>query len=146
MATLADKVTKQPERAHVVEDCVSLIDSEVSKKSGLTGLAIKGAYKTVKALRPGFIAGVVDALLDEWIAELESFYTAFLAKGAGTFEAHLTGQRSQVAEALLKVTDGRAARTKHTTAKKLYDRLRSSAKNQVEESVPPLAVVMEKYL
>ncbi|GMV38384.1 MAG: hypothetical protein AMXMBFR64_01000 [Myxococcales bacterium] len=144
MATLADKVTKQPERARVIDDCVALIDSEVAKKGGLSGLAIKGAYKTVKALKPGFIAGVVDALLDEWIAKLEPFYASWAA--AGTFEAHLSRQRGPVAEALLEVTDARASRTKHTTAKKLYEKLRPSAKAQVEESVPALAGVMQKYV
>lgn len=145
MATLAEKVTKEPQRPRVVEDCVGLIDSEVSKKGGLTGMAIKAAYKTVKAIKPGFIGNVVDALLDEWIAELEPFYTGWLGAG-GTFEAYVAGRRGPVAEALLKVTDGRAVRTKHTTAKKLYDKLRPSAKAQVEESVPALAAVMQRYL
>lgn len=145
MAGLADKVTKQPERARVIDDCVALIDSEVAKKGGLSGLAIKGAYKTVKALKPGFIAGVVDALLDEWIAKLEPFYGSWSAD-AGTFDAHLSRQRGPVAEALLEVTDARAARTKHTTAKKLYEKLRPSAKAQVEESVPALAAVMQRYV
>ena len=145
MATLAEKVTQEPQRPRVVEDCVKLIDSEVSKKSGFTGLAIKAAYGTVKAIKPGFIAGVVDALLDEWIAELEPFYAGW-TQGGGTFEAYVAARRAPVAEALLKVTDGRAVRTKHTTAKKLYDKLRPSAKSQVEDSVPALAAVMQRYL
>jgi hypothetical protein len=146
MATLADKVTKQPERAKVVEDCVHLIDAEVGKKKGLSGIAIKGAYGTVKAIKPGFVAGVVDALLDEWIAELEPFYAEYQQSPGGGFDTFLASRREKVAEALLHVTDGRAARTKHTTAKKLYDKLRGSAKSQVEESVPPLGALMQRYI
>jgi hypothetical protein len=51
-----------------------------------------------------------------------------------------------VAEDLLSVTDERAKNTSHTTAKKLYNRLRDSAKRNVVEAIPELSRTLEKYL
>lgn len=147
MATLGEQVTKEPVRAVVVKDCVGLVDSEVASKRGMGGLAVKGAYKTIKAIKPGFVTGVVDALLDEWIAELEPAYAEYVSQGSqGTFGAYISGRPTEIATALLRVTDGRAERTKHTTAKKLYYKLRGGAMTQVEESIPALGAVMDRHL
>ena len=51
MGSLFD-VTRDPaKRKAVVDDCCALIDAEVSDKGGLTGIAIKTAFATVKGVR-----------------------------------------------------------------------------------------------
>ena len=72
--TLVERIGVDPYRPKVVEDCVHLIDGQVKAKGGLSGMAIKGAYATVKAIKPGFVAGVIDALFDAWVAKLEPYY------------------------------------------------------------------------
>ena len=57
--SLAEKITKTPVRERVIVDCCALIDQEVSATSGLSGLAVKGAYKMVKAIKPRFVPEVV---------------------------------------------------------------------------------------
>ena len=47
---------------------------KVADKSGLTGLAIKGAYKVVQSVRPGFVRQVVDGLLDDFLSALDPIY------------------------------------------------------------------------
>jgi hypothetical protein len=51
-----------------------------------------------------------------------------------------------VAEDLLSVTDERAQKTTHTTAKKLYLRMRDSAKKNVVDAIPDLSRMIEKHL
>jgi hypothetical protein len=134
------------DRKTVVDDCARLVDAEVADKSGLGGMAIKGAYATVKAVKPGFIPDVIDAMLDEWLAKLEPHYQAWKERGSGAF-GDFIGQRSDdVAEDLLAVTDGRARVTRHKTVQKLYDKLRPSAKRHVSSAVPRMGAVLARHI
>ena len=64
MATLADVLLTDENRPRLVRACVTLIDAEVADKRGVSGLAIKAGFKTVKAVKPGIIPDVTDLLLD----------------------------------------------------------------------------------
>lgn len=146
LSTLAEYVAKSPVRERVVADCVALIDEEVKAKSGLSGVAVKGAYGTVKTIKPRFIPEVVDTLLDEWVAKLEPYYGKWRGGGKGSLAEFLTARSDDVAEDLLAVTDARAGRTKHKTASKLYNKMRPSAKRNVSSAVPKLGALMEKHI
>ncbi len=146
MSDLADKMTKPPIREKVVLDCCSLIEDEVHGKGGITGLAIKGAYSVVKAVKPSFVGEVVDAMLDEWVATLEPVYASWKVDGGGrSFVDYLNGRTGDVAEKLLYVTDSRAARAKTASVKKLYEKLRPTAKKHVESAVPRLAQLLQRH-
>ncbi|MBI4508108.1 MAG: hypothetical protein HY698_00635 [Deltaproteobacteria bacterium] len=139
-------MTKPPHRERVVGECCGLVDEEVKSKGGLTGIAVKGAYAMVKAIKPKFISEVVDGLLDEWVAKLEPFYGDWQASGKGKPLGDFLAARSgAVAEKLLEVTDARAGVTTHSSVKKMYEKLRPAAKKHVEEAVPRLGKVVEGY-
>lgn len=145
--TLASQLLDPAVRPRLADDCVRLLDAEVAGKRGISGLAIKGAYKTVKAIKPGFIPGVVDLLLGEWAVELQSDYATWIDGGArGGFGDALLARRRDVADRMLAVTDRRAAGTKHRTAKKLYDKLRPNALGQVVEAMPGIARTLDRYV
>ena len=74
MATLNELLTAPARRSRVVEDCVFLIEDEVKRKGGLSGLAIKAAFGAVKTVKPGFIAEAVDNLLDDFAKRLDPYY------------------------------------------------------------------------
>lgn len=147
MSTIAARLLDDAARPQVVKECCAIIDHQVSTKKGFSGIAIKGAYKTVKAIKPGFVPGVVDALLDEWVAKLAEFEVEHVASGGAVDSVpdFLVSQRVRVAEALISVTDSRAQTTKHKTAQKLYHRFRPSALTNVEEGVPELAALVTRY-
>jgi hypothetical protein len=145
--SLADYVAASPARERVVADCVALVDEEVKGKGGLSGVAVKGAYGTVKTIKPRFVPEVVDALLDDWVAKLEPYYEKWRSGGSvGTLAEFLTARSDDVAEDLLAVTDERSARSKHKTATKLYGKMRPSAKRNVSAAVPKLGGLMEKHI
>src|SRR5690606_30468556 len=104
---LAHKLTAEPARPRVIEDCVRLVDEEVGQKGGLSGAAIKTAYATVKKVKPRFVPEVIDGLLDDWVARLEPYYESW-SKGGGSFAAYLTARSDEVADDLLGVTDERS--------------------------------------
>ena len=144
--SLKERIGVDPIRPRVIAECVGLIDAQVKAKGGFSGLAIKAAYGTIKTIKRGFVKGVVDALLDDWLDQLQPYFERWTATGTGTFAEHLTSRSDDVAEALLSVTDGRAERTTHTTAKKTYLKMRPSAKKNVVEAIPDLGQLIERHM
>jgi hypothetical protein len=143
--TLAEKLTQAPNRARVIDACCNLVDAEVKSKGGLSGIAVKGAYGVVKAVKPRFIPEVVDAMLDEWVGKIEPFYDSWKKDATGRpFADYLDGRRDAAAEALLAVTDGRARVSKNGSVKKMYEKMRPSAKKHVEEALPRLGRLIEQ--
>jgi hypothetical protein len=144
MSNLTEALTGEANKSAVVEDCVALIDAEVADKGGLTGLAIKAGYKTVQGIKPGFVRNVVSDLLPDFAKALEPLYQEAKANGAKVRE-HFVGNTPRVADALLSVTDEKAKRAKSGLVKGTYDKLRGSAKKNVEAAVPRLAAMIEKH-
>jgi hypothetical protein len=143
---LKERLGTEPVRSQVVTECQTLIDDQVRAKSGLTGVAIKGAYATIKRIKRGFVPEVVNALLDEWLGKLQGHYETWTAGGGGGFADFLAARAEDVAEDLLSVTDARADKSAHKTAKKAYGKMRGSAKKQVAEAVPALGRLIERHL
>jgi len=131
-------------RPQVVADCVELVQTEVGSKSGLSGLAIKGAFSIVQKIKPGIIHEAVDSLLNELVAQLEPFYTD--DESTNQFESLWTQRSHELASALLGVTDIRIARARNRTIKKAYEKLRPSGIKHVEAAVPGIARVIRKHV
>ena len=149
-STLSELFSSPPRRSALVESCTALVDRQVSNKSGLGGLAIKGAYAAVKRIKPQFVSSVIDGMLDEWLVKLEPYYVEWRAesdgdaKGLGFAEFFTSSRADAAAEDLLAVTDLRAQQTKHGTVKKAYQKLRGSAKRHVAEAVPDVGRLIER--
>jgi len=144
MPNLTEALVSESKKAAVEEDCVALIDAEVADKGGLSGLAIKAGYKTVQGIKPGFVRQVVIDLLPEFAKALDPLYQEAKASGQNVRE-HFTSNAPRVADALLGITDEKARRAKSGMVKGTYEKLRSSAKKNVEAAVPRLAVMIEKH-
>jgi len=143
MAKLTDKLPLPDKRKEIVDACARLLDVEVGKKKGIGGLAVKAAYKMLKAFKPGTVPNTVDALFDDFIEALDKFHGEY--DGSGSFGGYLKTRDAEVAEALVQVTDRRAQNTKHNSLRKGYQKLRGSAKRNVQEAVPGLADLIDRY-
>lgn len=143
MSSLKEQLGTGEKRQQVIEEAMKVLDAEVADKGGLTGLAVKGGYKVVQGVRPGFVRDVVTGLLDDFLDAMDPLYQEAKQKGrpAGTY---LVENKGRVAEGLLGVTDRKAARAEGML-KKAYDKLRPLAKGQVEAATPRLAQLLEKH-
>lgn len=149
MADLVEKLTAPDVRSKVVSACVDLVESEVAAKRGITGMAIKAGYKVVKTLKPGMIPDAINTLLPEFAGAMQGIYERSTEGASDTkkaFTTYITSHTDETADALLKVTDDRAARAKNATLKATYERMRSSAKANVASAVPGLAKALEPYI
>jgi hypothetical protein len=144
MISLAEVLTSDIKRSQVVDDCLELIAREVDEKSGLSGMAIKAGYAAVKSIRPGFLRQAVDDLLPEFAKAVDPVWREAKEQGRPPSE-HFAANASRVADALLAITDGRAQRTKSGVVKATYERLRPTAKKNVEAAVPRLGKLVEKH-
>lgn len=146
MSTLKEILCAPGNRANVIRDVEALIDAEVASKSGISGLAIKAAYKTIKAVKPGVISEAVDSLLDRFVERLEPFHAEWIgANRTPGFDAFLSSRATPVANALLGVTDDRARTTTHTTFKKTYEMVRPHGEKMVVAAVPGLGRLIARY-
>ena len=144
MADLKSILTDPARRQQVIKDAERLVDEEVASKSGFSGLAIKGAFKLVKGMKPGIIPDMVDGLLDDFAARLDPIYQASVAKG-GSVVDNFSARKGDVADALLGITDDRATRTRHTSLRSAYQQLRPQGKKNVEDAVPGIARLIDKH-
>jgi hypothetical protein len=144
MPSLSDTLNAAEKKEAVVDDCLTLIDAEVGDKGGISGLALKAGYGAVKGIKPGFIRHVVSDLLPEFAQALDPFYQEAVDKKKAPSE-HFVQNAPRVADALLSITDGKAKNAKNRVVRSTYDKLRSTAKKNVEAAVPRLGKLVEKH-
>ncbi len=144
MGSLIEALTDESKKKDVVKDCCTLIDAEVKEKGGISGLAIKAGYGTVKGIKPGFVERAVEDLLPDFAKALDPIYADAKSQNKAVAD-FFTSNTERVADALLSITDAKAARAKSGVAKSAYDKLRNSAKRNVEQAVPRLGRLVEKY-
>lgn len=144
MPSLPEILSSDSKKNLVVDDCCNVIDAEVSDKGGLSGLAIKAGYAAVKNIKPGFIRHVVADLLPEFAAALDPMFQEAKTKNAAV-SPHFNQNAGRVADALLGITDAKAQRSTSGVVKGTYERLRGTAKKNVEAAVPRLGKLIEKH-
>jgi hypothetical protein len=144
MPTLKDILLVEGNRPKVIADCAKLIEEEVDSKGGLTGLAVKAAFAVVKAVKPGFVTEAVDHMLDDFVGRLEPFWAEAQSKNEPVGSL-MNARTAAVADALLGITDERAARAQNQTLKKAYEKLRPTGKKHVEAAVPRIGRLIAKY-
>lgn len=144
MPSLPEVLTNPEKKDTVVDDCLALIDAEVADKGGLSGLAIKAGYSAVKGVKPGFIRHAVVDLLPEFAKALDPIYQEGKEQNKKAAD-HFVANSGRVADALLAITDGKAQRSKSSVVKGTYDKLRGTAKKNVEAALPRLGKMVDKY-
>ena len=133
----------------VMADSLKILDQEVAKRSGLSGMAIKGGYKVLKGIQQGkMLKMILSALLPDFIERLDPYYSRFQKKeGKGkTWTDFLRPDFDTIADEFLKVTDSKAKESSNPSIRKTYDKLRPKAKKEVLASLPALTKMMEKYI
>jgi hypothetical protein len=144
-ATLQEILLAPDTQPLVMADCYTLIEQELSDKSGMSGAAVKLAYKTVNTFMPGHVRHMVGVLLPDMVAQLEPFWADFSTSGSSGFGDYLAKRGDEVTQALLSVTDARAAASSRPTVIKAYGSVRGSAVKHVQAALPRVGDLVLKY-
>ena len=146
MAATLQQILLAPEtRPQVIADCYKLIEQGVSDMTGISGAAVKLAYKTVNAFMPGHVRFMVGSLLPDMVDKLEPYWADFTTSGGSAFGDYLAKRGDEVPQALLSVTDARASASGRPTIIKAYSTVRSGAVKYVEAALPRIGDLVHKY-
>jgi len=144
-ATLQESLLAPQTRPQVTADCFTLIEQELADKSGISGTAVKLAYKTVNTFMPGHVRHMVGVLVPDMVARLEPFWADFTTSGGSGFGDYLAKRGDEVSQALLSVTDARAAASTRPTVIKAYGSVRGHAVKHVQAALPRVGDLVMKY-
>ena len=144
-ATLQEILLAPDTRPKVVSDAFALIQQEMAEKSGISAAAVKLAYKTASTFAPGHIQHMINTLLPGMADQLQPFWADFNASGGSAFGDYLAKHSEEVSQALLSVTDARAAASGRPTITKAYRGVRGSATKHIAAALPQVGDMVMKY-
>jgi hypothetical protein len=144
-ATLQDILTAPQTMPDVVKDGLALVDDQISDKSGISGTAVKLAYKTVVTFSPDHIKYMVETLLPSMADKLQPYWDDFQAAGGGVFGDYLAKRGEEVSDALVAITDARAEGSNRPVIVKAYKSVRGTAVKNVQAALPDLGALVQKY-
>lgn len=146
MGRLADVLVSTEKKQAVVADGVKLVEEEVHRKGGLSGLAIKGAFAVVKKVKADFVPRVMERLLPDFASHLEPFWEERQRAAPDVpMERYLGGRAGEVADALLAITDARVRQAEPGPMRSTYEKLRPAARRNVEEAVPGIGRLIDRH-
>ncbi|MBW4464169.1 MAG: hypothetical protein KME07_01860 [Pegethrix bostrychoides GSE-TBD4-15B] len=128
----------------LVSDCAQLIDQQVAAKSGLSGVVVKAAYSAVKGISPGYVPEATGRILPDLLNALDPIWEDGVASGDPV--SYLSQHSPQAADAILAITDAKAAKTERAVVRGSYNRLRESVKKDIEAAMPQLAQTISARL
>lgn len=144
MPTLSDQLLAAERRPAVVSDACALLDSEVAATSGMSGMALRSAYRVLHSVRPGAVPAAVDELLPQLTRQLEGYHAQSLESGRPLADV-LADDPDGVADRLLVVADARVARTSRATVRRAYRKVRGVARRHVVAALPAAAELVERH-
>ena len=146
MAAPLQEILLAPDaRPQVIADCMALIDAELAEKSGISGNAVKLAYKTVNGLAPGYLRDTVETLLPQIADKLQPYWADFGASGGSEFSDYLAKRGDEVADSLLSITDAMAETSQRAIVVKAYRTVRGGATKHIEAALPRVGNLVMKY-
>jgi alkylhydroperoxidase/carboxymuconolactone decarboxylase family protein YurZ len=144
-ATLPEILLAPDVRPRVTADSLTLIDSELADKSGISGNAIKLAYKTVSGFASGYIRETVDKMLPEIADQLQPYWADFTASGGAQFGDYLAKRGDEVAKSLLSISDAMAERSNRPVVVRAYRAVHAGAARHIQAALPRVGDLVTTY-
>jgi hypothetical protein len=144
-ATLQEILLAPDAEPKVIDDCLVLIQQQLSDMSGISGTAVKLAYKTVNTFMPGHVRFMVGSLLPGMVASLQPYWADLNAAGGTEFGDYLSKRGDEVSEALLSVTDARARASDRPVIIKAYNSVRGNAGKHIQAALPRVGDLVLKH-
>lgn len=145
MATLQEMLLAPDVQPKVHTDVLALVDSELASKSGVSGTAVKVAFKAITAFAPGYYQETVQSMIPGMTEALAPFWADFQTSGGADFGDYLSKRGDEVSVALLAVTDDMAARSGRPTIVRAYNAVRGGAGKHIQAALPNLGAMVQKY-
>lgn len=146
MATTLQAILLAPAvRPSVLSDCQALVDHEVADMPGVSGAAVKVAYKVVTSFMPGYLTQTLEDMLPRMAEKLDPYWAHFSSSGGSEFGDYLAKHGDEVSESLLSITDEMAGESERPTIVKAYRSVRGGAAKHVQSALPRVGELVMKY-
>ena len=145
MGALTEAIKDPARRRAIIDDGVRVVDQEVSRKSGMSGFAVKAGFRVVKGVKPSIVGEALNMFLDDFAIKVDPYYDRCQQAG-GNLRAFFVSNSEAIADDLLGIVDARAQRAKHRTLKKAYFKLRPQGKKHTKEAMPAVAGLVERHI
>ncbi|MCH2109355.1 MAG: hypothetical protein MK135_08495 [Polyangiaceae bacterium] len=143
--TLREKFIEPEKRAALIAELLPIIEKQLASAPGWSGRGLRAAVQILDRAIPRLLSRALNSLLDPFLDALNE--TAERAKKEGTsMKGEVEANILSLTEELLSITDARIKKVDHVLARKTYDKLRPLAAEHVSQSLPKIAVVIEKSL
>ena len=128
----------------MIDDCVRILEEEVSSKAGLSGKALRAGFRGFKRLQPGIVRGAFERLLPLFVPVVDPHWDR--ARSSGDPHGYFRDHGPAVADGLLDVTDRLADRSTHRGLTRLYRSMRGRARPHVIAAVVRIPELIEAHL
>ncbi|AZA10347.1 DUF6918 family protein [Corynebacterium gerontici] len=143
MSEFTDLLNK---REAVASDLATFINEAISRQSGITGIALKGAVSAAKKAKPGIVEKGSNALLPELVDALEPHWLQYKANLGESFGDYLSAHKSDVTNSLLEVADRNAKNIDVPGLDKAYKSLRGKAEKILGPELQGLGNLLESHV
>ena len=144
-ATLRETLLAPDVQPQVVADCEALVNGDASGMPGVSGTAVKLAYKAVRSYDVGHIHHMIVPLLPHMADALQPYWEDFAGAGGRAFGDHHAKHEDEVCEAQLAITDERGRNSGRPVNVKAYNTVRGGAAKHVKAALPAVGALVEKY-
>ena len=145
MPTLQELFLNDENFPRLVTDTQALVEGELANKGGISGTAVKAAYKAITAFAPGYYQETLSGMLPDMITQLQPYWADFGASGSADFGDYLSKRGDEVSESLLSVTDNMAHLSGRAAVVKAYQMVRGGAGKNITVALPALGAMVQKY-
>jgi len=139
---LASLLNDHARRQALINDCVTLTETQVGQKTGLYGIAVKTAFATIQRLSPRVVYKAMDALIDDLAGCLEPFIEQKPSDIVSTF----TENTDAICEKLLEVSDNRVKNLDVDLVQSIYRKLRPKAHQHLSPAIPDIGQLVERHM
>jgi len=130
----------------VVTELAAVLEQHLGAKRGISGMAMKLGFNTLRAAKPDIAQRAVRSLLPEVLTALSPLQADAQQQGSGDLNRLLREHSREACERVLARLDARLATSHNATAKALYQRFRGSAAEELQALLPTLGTVLSKHL
>lgn len=139
-------VLPEAARESLVTELAALVEQHLAAKRGISGMAMKLAFNTLRSAKPDIAHRAARTLLPEVLTALGPLRAEFERSRRSSFAQFLGERRQQACEVLLCQIDTRLAQSQNAPAKAIYQRFRGSASDELETLLPQLAAALERHV
>lgn len=146
MKSLSDILLAPDKKDAAIADLAQLLESALSHRGGLTGMAMKTGVAMLKAAKPDVMQRGATRMLPEFARELQPLYARFQKQGGGDFSAFILKHSAEAAKVLAHSADQLMSTSQNVAAKSLYGKFRGGADKDIAAMVPQVGKLVQKYL